>query len=204
MWAGPSPDYPRVTRLPAGAAVQVFGCLDDWYWCDVGWRGQRGWVTAANLYGRYGGNSVYVSQYGPRFGLGIVLYNAGSYWDRNYRNRYSWYRDRDRWVNYRPQHRPGINRPSNSHRPEMNRPGYDRPGYDRPDMNRPGSSRPEASRPSSPRPDVSRPEPSRPPQMNRPGSDRPGFDRPGSDRPSGPGGGRPGEQGGQGGGDRRG
>src|SRR3954471_25079429 len=33
--AGPDLSYPVVAGLGGGAPVQVFGCLDDWSWCDV-------------------------------------------------------------------------------------------------------------------------------------------------------------------------
>lgn len=178
MWAGPSMDFPRVLRLPAGAPVAVYGCLNGYNWCDVGWRGQRGWVDARYLYGRHAGNRVYVNRYGPQFGFNLVNFNVGNYWDRYYRNdRYSWYRDRDRYIRrYAPPPPP----PRHHAKPGPSRPHIDRPGPpNRPAAHRPGPNRPEAHRPGPNRPEAHRPGPNRP--DGRPGHNRsnhgPGPDR---------------------------
>lgn len=119
--SGPAPDYPRVTRLPAGVQVVVFGCLDGWDWCDIGWRGMRGWVFAGSLYSSYGGQRLFVDRYGPQLGFGVILFSLGNYWDRHYRGRYDWYRDRDHWY----RNPPAYHRPPPAYRPS---PGYRPPG----------------------------------------------------------------------------
>ena len=47
--AGPSTSYPAVNVVGAGDRVRVFGCLDTRAWCDVGYDGQRGWMSSNYL-----------------------------------------------------------------------------------------------------------------------------------------------------------
>ena len=101
--AGPDTSYPVVSGLGAGAPVQVFGCLDDWSWCDVGFGYDRGWVYAPYLNYVYQGRRVPFYTYAPSFGIPIIAFSVGSYWDRYYRGR-SWYGRRDYWERREPQH----------------------------------------------------------------------------------------------------
>ena len=78
--AGPSTNFPRVSTIPAGVAVTIFGCLRDLGWCDTSWRGQRGWVSGRYLEHLYDGRRVVVADYGTRIGVPIVSFNFGSYW----------------------------------------------------------------------------------------------------------------------------
>jgi len=96
MRAGPSTQYPRVTTIPYGAPVEVYGCTGGWQWCDTSWRGIRGWVSASYLELLYRDRRVYVPEYAPRIGVPVITFQFGSYWDRYYRDR-PWYRDRYRW-----------------------------------------------------------------------------------------------------------
>ena len=94
--AGPSTNFPRVSTIPAGVAVTIFGCLRDLGWCDTSWQGQRGWVSGRYLERLYDGRRVVVAEYGERIGVPIISFHFGNYWDRYYSDR-SWYRDRPRW-----------------------------------------------------------------------------------------------------------
>src|SRR5665213_2906527 len=47
--AGPSTSYPRVVLLQRGALVEIYGCINGFAWCDIDWRGYRGWVRGAYL-----------------------------------------------------------------------------------------------------------------------------------------------------------
>jgi uncharacterized protein YraI len=94
--AGPSTNFPRVSTIPAGVTVTIFGCVRDLGWCDTSWRGQRGWVSARYLQYLYGGRRVLVADYGPRIGIPIVAFQFGNYWGRHYSDR-PWYRDRPMW-----------------------------------------------------------------------------------------------------------
>jgi uncharacterized protein YraI len=97
MRAGPHAEFPRVANLPAGVAVTVHGCTYDWSWCDAGWRGLRGWVSARYLEYPYEGRRVYLPDHGERIGLPNVLFQFTAYWDRWYSDT-PWYRERDRWY----------------------------------------------------------------------------------------------------------
>jgi uncharacterized protein YraI len=94
--AGPDSSYPTVVRLRAGTPVEIEGCVDDWAWCDVSIRDDRGWVSGAYLQEEYQGRRVLVRDYGVRIGLPIIAFAFGDYWDNHYRGR-SWYGSRDRW-----------------------------------------------------------------------------------------------------------
>lgn len=98
--AGPSRDYPVVAHLGAGTTMTIFGCLQDYRWCDVVVGGSRGWVYSGNIVYPHLGQNVPVMSYGPTLGLGIVTFSIGNYWD-NYYPDYPWYSLRQNW-NSRP------------------------------------------------------------------------------------------------------
>ncbi|HEM7901561.1 TPA: peptide-binding protein, partial [Burkholderia cenocepacia] len=97
LFAGPAPDYPVVAQIPPGTALDVFGCLSDYAWCDVALPGVRGWIDAQLLDYPYQGSYVPLLQYGAIIGVPVTGFAIGAYWDRYYRHR-PWYPDRDRWA----------------------------------------------------------------------------------------------------------
>ncbi len=99
MRAGPGTRYPIITTIPEGRSVEVFGCLSDYDWCDVGWRGSRGWVFTDYLEYYYRNQPRPVMEWGPRIGLPIITFSFGDYARRHYRDM-PWYSDRDRWVRW--------------------------------------------------------------------------------------------------------
>jgi len=186
--AGPSIEYPIVTPMPVGAAVEVFGCEENYGWCDVQLGPDRGWVDAAYLQMGSPGGDVIVASGGVMLGLPIVAFSFGTYWDRWYRGR-PWYSRRpyyyDYWRRYphgrpppppyRPIGRPPV-RPPPVVRPPVRppavrppRPGP--PGVIRPPLERP----PDAERPNRP---GGRPPGGKPPGIIRPDSGRPPQPRP--------------------------
>ncbi len=104
MRSGPSTAYPPVTVIPDGASVDIIGCLTGFSWCDVAWRGYRGWVSS-NYLDYFAERRRYrLPEYGPRYGVPIITFNFG-YWDRYYRDR-PFYRERHRFFHDGPHHRP--------------------------------------------------------------------------------------------------
>ena len=94
--AGPDRTYPQVAVFPAGAPLQVVGCLDDWSWCDVTFPDGRGWIYGPSLNYSYQGERVPFYAYAPSFGIPIVTFSLGTYWDQYYRGR-PWYSGREQW-----------------------------------------------------------------------------------------------------------
>lgn len=136
--AGPGRDYPLVAQIPAGSAVEVAGCLNDYAWCDVVAGPDRGWAYSGNLEYPYEGHRVAIIQEGPVIGIPIVTYSVGPYWDTYYRGR-PWYGRRS-YFYARPFPQPHAwVRPSG--------PGF-RPGGPRVVGGQPGSGRPGYVRPN--------------------------------------------------------
>ncbi|ESR27311.1 SH3 domain-containing protein [Lutibaculum baratangense] len=93
--AGPSTGYPVVTVIGGGQNVEVNGCLQSYTWCDVTYRGARGWMSANYLAYLEGGRR-YTDRVPARIGAPIITFSFGNYWDRHYRH-YGFYRDRERY-----------------------------------------------------------------------------------------------------------
>ncbi|MCD1644377.1 SH3 domain-containing protein [Aurantimonas coralicida] len=106
--AGPSTSYPAVNVVGAGDRVRVFGCLDTRAWCDVGYDGQRGWMSSNYLADarerRYTG-----PRYVDRMDAPVISFSIGRYWDDHYRGR-NFYRDRDRYDDRRGRDRRDFDR----------------------------------------------------------------------------------------------
>ncbi|MBY0508895.1 MAG: hypothetical protein K2P94_01975 [Rhodospirillaceae bacterium] len=95
--SGPGHDYPFVKRLAKGLSMEVHGCLNSWDWCDVTWRGARGWVPANTLEFQREDQRLPVGRYGAALGVPEVTFSLGKYWDAYY-NDTPWYADRDMWT----------------------------------------------------------------------------------------------------------
>ncbi|MEK6351749.1 MAG: SH3 domain-containing protein [Burkholderia cenocepacia] len=127
LFAGPAPDYPVVAQIPPGTALDVFGCLSDYTWCDVALPGVRGWIDAQLLDYPYQGSYVPLLQYGAIIGVPVTGFAIGAYWDRYYRHR-PWYPDRDRWAHRaEPRLGPGGMPPAQG-RPQPGAPMQVAPG----------------------------------------------------------------------------
>lgn len=100
--AGPSTDYPVVDVLVAGEELRVFGCLQTRSWCEVRFRGQRGWISA-NYIALTGGSYAGRHDFDP-YSAPVVTFSIDNYWGSHYRSR-NFYRDRDRFDGHRRPHR---------------------------------------------------------------------------------------------------
>ena len=196
MRAGPGIDYPLVAQLPQGTPTEIFGCLSGFGWCDVAVQDARGWVAGPGLQLLYEDRPEPLVGYGAVAGVPLVGFEAGSYWQRHYRDR-PWYHDVDRWRGDGPHGgppvgvpgRPGLEHPAGpaafpGRGPEPGRlPGFNRPPE--PGIVTPhGPERtvqPVPRLPSPPRPEPARlapgPQPPPPPPGVHPNPGRPAEPR---------------------------
>lgn len=125
MRTGPDIDFPAVDVIPDGDPVDIRGCLDDESWCDVIWADQRGWVYGEYLAFEQRGRYVALPDVGlAAFSIPVVRFSARDYWDRHYTSR-PWYKERRRWIDFKPRPRPNWHRPPQGKR----EPGWWRAGY---------------------------------------------------------------------------
>jgi len=95
--AGPSVEFPVVNRLPRGVPVEVYGCIRQALWCDIGWGSERGWVAAQYLDYFYDGRYVDLPSYVDVVDVPVASFVLSSYWSSYYFGR-PWYR-RHAWWN---------------------------------------------------------------------------------------------------------
>lgn len=95
--AGPGFNYPRVAYVPEDVRVTIHGCVRGYSWCDISWRGDRGWIDASNLSYPWNNRYVVVEEWGPRIGLPVIAFSVEDYWTRYYRNR-PWWSQRYTWF----------------------------------------------------------------------------------------------------------
>jgi uncharacterized protein YraI len=100
--AGPQSGYPQLRRIDQGQQVQLFGCLADRSWCEVGSGPDRGWASAPDLQVEVRGRRDSVANLYGEFGLGDRDFRIGDYWDENYRNQ-PFYGERGRWEDHYAQ-----------------------------------------------------------------------------------------------------
>jgi uncharacterized protein YraI len=215
MRAGPAIEYPSVVLLTAGAPVQVYGCEQDYGWCDVQAGPDRGWVAGEYLQMPAPSGPVFIAGGGVGLGIPIISFNFNTYWGSYYRSR-PWFARQPYYSRYwqryphgvPPPPRPPMHvRPPPRPRPPPPGPGPGRPrppgagpgpkppppAGGRPPGNRPPGGGAPGERPSGDRPNLG----NRPPGAGAPG-DRPSGNRPSpGNRPSG--GGAPGDRPRQGG-----
>jgi len=133
MRTGPDTEFPSVGVIPDGAPVEVFGCLNDESWCDVSSQDNRGWVFSEYLSIEYHGAVTALPDVGlGGFGIPVVVFNAGEYWNHYYVGR-PWFRERDRWIAFKIHPREGWRAPP----PGPRKAGWWRSGYRAPHGMRP-------------------------------------------------------------------
>jgi uncharacterized protein YraI len=60
VYQGPDVSYPPLAEVPENTPLDLWGCLDDRSWCDVGLEGDRGWVMGQTIERIEGSSTVYV------------------------------------------------------------------------------------------------------------------------------------------------
>ncbi len=113
LLAGPGTDYPPVADLSSGEPVEVYGCVDGWYWCDVSFQGYRGWFDGTQLVYPYEGQRVPLGEFGVRIGIPVVGFSFDEYWGAHYRDR-PFFAERQRYASFGVRPRGGAP----SHGPE--------------------------------------------------------------------------------------
>jgi uncharacterized protein YraI len=194
LYAGPDDAYPVVAQLYPNTPIEVYGCLSDWSWCDVGVDDSRGWMYSPDITYQYEGEYVPLYSYAPSLGIAIVPFSVDVYWSRYYHDR-PWYSRREEWAQRRFEHRrpPGPPpsagpppRPDRSEGPrEAARPddrqfrlGRAEPPHEAPPVeehNAPNMRQPEPPAPEprpeprpGPRPEQHAAPPAAPPHVDRP------------------------------------
>ncbi|WP_342643205.1 DUF1236 domain-containing protein [Rhodoligotrophos ferricapiens] len=95
--AGPSPEFPVVTAIPAQQSVEFHGCLEGRSWCDVTFNGNRGWAYGRYLAYQTASVRTVVTQAPATVEVPTVTYDTAEYWDTYYRDR-PFYQQRERWI----------------------------------------------------------------------------------------------------------
>jgi len=100
MYAGPGGGFPQVMHLAGNLKVEIHACLRNGLWCDVTWRGNRGWAPAQALCYRTGDERVALQQAPSQ--VPLIAFDLRGYWDQNYRDKL-WYADASKWESRAPQ-----------------------------------------------------------------------------------------------------
>ncbi len=193
--AGPGRAFPLISLIPPHRPAEIFGCVDEWGWCDVALDGLRGWVAGNKLRVPYEDTYVWLPQFAPRLGVPVIGFDFDTYWDSYYRGR-PFFVERDRYRRYAPpEHGPERGGyggpPQGGQHQDHQRPDGPR-GYPEPqrDLNRmhgqpvgPGPQPEQRQGPAGPHPDEQHQRPMPPhtpptaPQIRPPGPGNAGPDR---------------------------
>ncbi len=210
--AGPDRAYPLLGWVQEGTAVEIFGCLDSWRWCDIQGGVYRGWVYAGFIATPYQDGWAAIRDIGPDSGLPVISFTLNFYWDTYYTN-WPWYAQWPWWASrppvyippWRPPPRPPIVHPRPPigvlpprppvvvpPRPPVVQPPIAKPPPGKPPVTRPTpptavppAARPPSVAPSPTQPPTGGPRPAPPPSVRPPSSIPPGVPPP-SIRPEGP------------------
>lgn len=108
VYAGPGQQYPEVVYLQRSERVQLYGCLQDYAWCDVGvlyssrgWA-WRGWVRASDINLLHAQRAYRLHQSHtdlPWFAYPLIGFAFNDYWASHYRYQ-PWYAQRQHWQRW--------------------------------------------------------------------------------------------------------
>jgi uncharacterized protein YraI len=116
LYAGPDDSYPMVAQVDSNTPVQVYGCLDDWSWCDVGFQDARGWLYSPDITYAYEGGYVPLYSYAPSLGIAVVPFSVDVYWGHYYQGR-PWFAKRTEFAHRTINHRRPSGPPPSASRP---------------------------------------------------------------------------------------
>jgi uncharacterized protein YraI len=180
--AGPDRSYPLVGWLQEGTEVEIFGCLEDWRWCEVLAGIYRGWVYSGFLAYPYQGGWATIRDVGPDAGLPMLSFQLDLYWNNHYTN-WPWYPQWTWWASRPPPHRPPWRppprppvvhpRPPIGIVPPLSVPLFPPIGSTAPAHPPAPAPAPPPGRPPGASPPVERPPEGRPPRQYRPSPEAP-------------------------------
>ncbi|MBS0211975.1 MAG: SH3 domain-containing protein [Proteobacteria bacterium] len=107
LMAGPDQGYPLLDDLLSGDEVDVQGCTDGYYWCDVIADGERGWVPGNALQLDDGDQMAPLPNVGYDYGVPIVVFAIQPYWNAYYSG-YPFFVQRWTWYQWAPPYRPPM------------------------------------------------------------------------------------------------
>jgi uncharacterized protein YraI len=85
--AGPGVRYPIVAMIPGRVPITIHGCVASATWCDVSWRGSRGWVSGGNIQVAWHGRRNPIISFYRQLGIPIITFGFDDYWNRYYRSK---------------------------------------------------------------------------------------------------------------------
>jgi hypothetical protein len=94
-----------VATMHAGDRVRIYGCLTGWFWCDISWRGHRGWAAGRYLQVFYRSHRAPIISYGRYIGVPFIGFNITIYWNSHYKKR-SFYHELPKFDRNGPPHPP--------------------------------------------------------------------------------------------------
>ena len=115
--AGPDITYPAIVNLPVRARLKIDGCIDGYLWCDVSWRGYRGWVDGRYLETNYNNRDLYIADVAPSIAVPVLTFDVNDYWGRYYHDR-PFYAERVRYYNIHNNY-PAVVHDEPRHRDEL-------------------------------------------------------------------------------------
>jgi uncharacterized protein YraI len=99
LHSGPDATFPVVASVPANAQMTVYGCLQNWSWCDVAWNDQRGWLPGSSIQTVYQSKPAYITEVAPAMNVPVETYSTATYWDTHYQSA-PFYTQRERYVSW--------------------------------------------------------------------------------------------------------
>ncbi len=182
--AGPSTTYPVVATMRAGDEVTIYGCLSGWTWCDIDWRGYRGWAAGQYLDVPYQQHHQPILSYGEYVGVPFLSFSIGSYWNDHYRDR-TFFGDMQRYqgpdVGQKP---PAETNQPQAQQPPAQQPQAQPPKAQQPPVQQPKAQQPQAQPPKAQQPPVQQPKAQQPP-VQQPKAQQPKIQQPKVQKPQG-------------------
>lgn len=100
--SGPDYAFSSMRKISRGRTIDVFGCTNGYEWCDIEYRGDRGWFPGDNIVFYYDGRRTPLRWVAPLLSIVILEFSVDDYWGRYYIDR-PWYEQRHRYTTWQMQ-----------------------------------------------------------------------------------------------------